>query len=474
MDSEYQLVANPNVGSLHDSSDQPKEPVFELLKEVGEDVWIAIRRDDPRGEQFLASPSPFASRRDEDADNSDQDRREVKARQQLLSKHNQAYTIRQILNHENLISIVGSLDRQTFTKTQKRDDAEPNTTHYLVWDFCDAGNLSSLFREHPRQDSSYYLPESLCWHVLCSLTRAVTYLHDGKRLYFHSDPEENWKEFVSVDMDWFPILHRAIEPKNIFFQHPRGTETFGQCKLGGFSNAAATCHAMHDLEDYWYPEMEAHSMALSTWEGTEPLSNTRKTFKDNPETIRRESRVYTLADELRSIGVVIFTMMTGYAPTYCCDECGCSHVYFCKSGGCLEDDATCYKACQCVLGGCKHLSKDACEHETTRWTPCPPEHHCSEPNINIHSYMARARYTKILRSIIQDLLLHDPQRRQKPIPRAVEFAKVVEDAYKEWKYDTEEGAEYTDIGDDMTKRWRKAHRDSLPEEEDQYTNGYDI
>ncbi|RSL69169.1 hypothetical protein CEP54_002418 [Fusarium duplospermum] len=431
--------------------DSSKEPVFELVKEIGTNLWIATRRGDARGEQFLASPSPFAIQPSEGSDEAHQ---EAKALHKLLSKHNQAYTIRQLLNHENLVSIVGSLEHQTFTKTQERD--EQRSTQLLVWDFCDAANLTAVFQQYPTDNSSYYLPESLCWHVLRSLTRAVAYLHDGKRLYFDANlSPDDMREWVSVDTDWFPILHRRIEPDNIYFQHPRGTELYGQCKLGNFNNVAVTCHTVSD-ENLPYTDQIARGMALTTREGTVPLNHARKLFKMDPALISEGIRGYTLGDEMWSIGSVIFTMMTGLEVNYYCDICGCSHVFFCQRDGCLEHDAA-DNGCECLYGGCKHLSKDGCREEITRWTRCG--HNCQKPKINVHTYMARAWYTKTLRSLVKDLLLYDPQLAKNPWARADEFAQIVEVAYQEWKRGTEEGRYYVDIDDDMAARFRRAREE---------------
>lgn len=154
-----------------------------------------------------------------------------------------------------------------------------------------------------------------------------------------------------------------------------------------------------------------------------------------------------------SIGSVVFTMMTGLEVSYYCDKCGCSHVFFCRRDGCLEDDAAA-SGCKCLFGGCEHLSSDGCREEITRWTRCG--HNCQKPKINVHTHMARARYTKMLRTLVKDLLLYDPQLARNPWVRAVEFAQVVEEAYQEWKRDTEEGRDFVDIDDDMAARFRHA------------------
>lgn len=36
------------------------------------------------------------------------------------------------------------------------------------------------------------------------------------------------------DEDWHALLIRDISPGQIWFQKPRGKETYGKCKLGGF------------------------------------------------------------------------------------------------------------------------------------------------------------------------------------------------------------------------------------------------
>ncbi|KAF5024293.1 hypothetical protein F66182_3623 [Fusarium sp. NRRL 66182] len=450
--------ASPNLRSVPKSSDkdETEEPVFNILKRVAEDVWIVTRQGDPGEEQYLASPSkPFRLQPD-DTLNSALKIREASALDRLLSHYNQAYTVRQILNHENLLSIVGVIERQLFDRSQRPNDAWLDSEHLLVWDFGDAGNLSALFRQYPCESSSFYLPESLCWHVLRSLIRAVTYLHDGKRLYYPASVPDapNLREWQSVDTDWYPILHRGIEPKNIWFQHARGTETYGQCKLGNFSNIAVTCHS---FDRGSHLASAPKGIALATREGIGPLSDVRKAFEQDQEHIPVEKRPYTLWDEMWSVGATIFTMMTGQAPSYCCDECGCSHVVFCGVKGCLENAAAA-NGCNCLLGGCSHLTENPCDEEFSRWPKCPAEHDCSEPNINIHSYLARARYTKMLRTIVKDLLLQDPQEKRNPWGRMVDFAKVVEDAYLEWKKKTEEGKEYVDIEDDMCKRLENFRR----------------
>lgn len=269
-----------------------EKPTFELVEQVKKNVWIVTRKGDPRREKYLASPSsPFGVKPDGTVDVA-QTRREAEALNTLLSSHNQAYTIRQILNHENLVSIVGVIENWPFNKSQTSDVTPGNNVQMLVWDFGDAGNLSALFRHYPCKSSEFYLPESLCWHVLRSLIRAVTYLHDGKRLIYRPEQlgRHMVREWVSVNTDWFPILHRCIEPRNVWLQHPRGNETYGQCKLGDYSHAAVTCHIVDGQFNPDTVRSDSNGMALATKEGIWRLDDTRSAYDVPPASIPNEVR----------------------------------------------------------------------------------------------------------------------------------------------------------------------------------------
>ncbi|KAH7239155.1 hypothetical protein BKA59DRAFT_271799 [Fusarium tricinctum] len=443
----------PPKGLFCTPSNEDHDPVFEISSKLAQNVWVVTKKGDPRKQQYLASPSsPWGVQSDGTVDYTEYDD-EAYALARLLSKQNQAYTIRQILNHENLMSVAGIMEHQLFNKSQTPDTTQKDKVQLLVTDFADAGNLSALFRHYSCDTSAFYLPESLCWHVLRSLTRAVTYLHDGKRFCYPIQLPGLFGEWVSADTDWFPILHRRIEPRNIWLQHPRGTETYGLCKLGNFSSAAVTCHAIDTRSKFSKPPSGSHGMALAVRTGVIELDKARLALEKNPAELPESDRVYTLRDEMWSIGATVFTMMTGKAPTYACDECGCSHVAHCSEDGCLEKKAAA-KGCDCALGGCEHLPDEDCGEPITRWPACPANHHCLESVINVHSYLARARYTKTLRSIVKDLLQYDPQEISVQWVEAQSFAEIVEREYRSWKIGTEEGRDYVDIEDDMDKRWQ--------------------
>ncbi|KAM0463006.1 hypothetical protein ACHAPV_003131 [Trichoderma viride] len=283
---------------------------FELLEETGQGTLFAIKKDDP-GVKYIAQP--FGVLKGSDVEGADKQKTidEASAFYNLFHSSKVGSAIDQIFNHENIISIAGHIKTYPVAKSSERTHLE----EYIVWDYCDASNLSALFQSKPCESTEFYLPESLCWHVLTSLLNAITYLHDGKRLFLDTEASGGaQKIWASVDQDWLPILHRAIEPRNIFFQQPRGIETYGMCKLGNFEHAVVTNHVISPSGDVTDKNVEV-SRAMAPYRGIEALDTTRQQLLESAETYTAKNRPYTVADELFAIGSVIFTMMTGRQPT---------------------------------------------------------------------------------------------------------------------------------------------------------------
>ncbi|KAI1472800.1 uncharacterized protein F4812DRAFT_464851 [Daldinia caldariorum] len=190
-----------------------------------------------------------------------------------------------ILNHDNLICL-----RDWFSVAKlnpKSREYEKRT--FIVWDNCDAGTLENLLVEEyekytpdqeadkrpstsgtdgkstsssnksklnsgtdekPSSDTEMsdvrkvdpptkFLPESLCWHVLISVLKALAWLHDGSPELVATGPG---RFGMDPTPDWNPALHRNITPANIHFQQPRRNETYGQCKLGNYSSLYLSSH----------------------------------------------------------------------------------------------------------------------------------------------------------------------------------------------------------------------------------------
>jgi hypothetical protein len=120
-----------------------------------------------------------------------------------------------------------------------------------IWEDMDAGCLSYLLPSPnalpdftdselwhglaAQNFQRFSLPESLCWHVLSSISHALLWLHHGVK-----ETEGITGEFMKHDDDVQPILIRDISPGQIWFKHPRADETYGECKLGGFQWAKVT------------------------------------------------------------------------------------------------------------------------------------------------------------------------------------------------------------------------------------------
>ncbi|TPX14656.1 uncharacterized protein E0L32_005348 [Thyridium curvatum] len=169
--------------------------------------------------------------------------------------------VNNLLNHENLISVAGGM-----VDFEVSSDVEGRC--FLLWDCCDAGSLDNMLQHPPvAPTDTGFLPESLCWHVLLSVLRALCWLHEGQRVDWsfdqtgNSDPfsgsgrsdaeEDEMKvrytttSYYTERIPWIPIQHGSISPANIHFQYPRRSETYGPCKLGNLEH----CVVGHDISN---------------------------------------------------------------------------------------------------------------------------------------------------------------------------------------------------------------------------------
>ncbi|TGJ88180.1 hypothetical protein E0Z10_g577 [Xylaria hypoxylon] len=229
---------------------------YEFITEISPKVWKISRKSDRM--EYLAqdvTKTLFA-----DVDGKSQSLTDYG---HLLAPDGQNLLgpVKAVLNHPNLVSLVDCFALQ-FTRSGKvgRDQ------WFTVWDYCDAGNLGNLLvPSQPRpqdRDSSQnsdikdedtemedavaesenlkFLPEAFCWHVLTSVLRALTWLHDG--IYDIVQKEDGRWQRVSGDLDWQPMLHRDINPQNIFVGHPRRKEWYGPVKLGNYGSLFISGH----------------------------------------------------------------------------------------------------------------------------------------------------------------------------------------------------------------------------------------
>ncbi|KAI8965057.1 hypothetical protein F5Y11DRAFT_35324 [Daldinia sp. FL1419] len=243
--------------------------------------------------------------------------------------------VKAILNHENLICL-----RDWFSvATQKPKSTSYEKRTFIVWDNCDAGTLENILVEEydnykPSQqddgkplptdeqpdtdtemkdtheaddaDMSKFLPESLCWHVVTSVLKALAWLHEGSPELVAIGPR---KFGMDPTADWSPILHREITPANIQFQQPRRLETYGQCKLGNYSNLYISSHHNGDGKSK-IPRIKGKALAPRLGKESMDLNELIQydheygyTYKEQP------NQPYTIISEWRALGEIMMAMM---------------------------------------------------------------------------------------------------------------------------------------------------------------------
>jgi len=157
-----------------------------------------------------------------------------------------------ILNHPNIISLI---DIVRNTQEAGAVSEAGRYSDITIWEDMDAGALSyvlPLANTYPKFEDAaswhalttqnfqrFSLPEGLCWHVLRSISRALLWLHHGVK-----ETIDIPGEWLPHDVDWQAVLVMDVSPGQIWFKHPRGDETYGECKLGGFTRARI-CGSVH-------------------------------------------------------------------------------------------------------------------------------------------------------------------------------------------------------------------------------------
>lgn len=152
-----------------------------------------------------------------------------------------------ILNHPNIISLIDIIQPSLLpgSHTILNNKKPAPTADLTIFEDMNAGSLAYLLPSansypDPSDTHSWHvlatpnparfsLPESLCWHVLRSISKALLWLHYGVK-----ETAGIPGEYMKYDDDWHPILVMDISPGQIWFKRPEGGETYGECKLGGF------------------------------------------------------------------------------------------------------------------------------------------------------------------------------------------------------------------------------------------------
>ncbi|KAI1499469.1 hypothetical protein F5X99DRAFT_279795 [Biscogniauxia marginata] len=258
--------------------------------------------------------------------------------------HNLLEPLLIILNHENLVSLVDVIQIQV-----SQSGKVARNRWFTVWNYCDAGNLGNLLvpeswrppipgkgegypgdetPEKPKDDPNWFedptgensgyvvpppipkrkfLPESLCWHVLCSVMKALAWLHDGAGELFRDEDGDFRMKYV--DAEWQPMLHRNIAPGNIFLGHPRRGEWYGACRLGNYSELFISSHFKGfggmplnpDVTKAIAPPPGKKFTALE-----DLIAQDRKLGSVHPA---QPDQPYTIVSEWRALGEIIQGMM---------------------------------------------------------------------------------------------------------------------------------------------------------------------
>ncbi|RDL37150.1 uncharacterized protein BP5553_04583 [Venustampulla echinocandica] len=212
-----------------------------------------------------------------------------------------------LLNHPNIISLVDVVQNSQLPGGSIKSGPLADLT---IWEDMTAGCLSSLlpspktippFTDEERwaalvapDTGRFSLPESLCWHVLRSISRALLWLHHGIK-----ETEGIPGEWGKHDDDWHAVLIMDVSPEQIWFKKPDGAKGvfYGACKLGGFQQAKV-CGSVG-----WKVAISNRPEDVPTW----------KRAYWAPE-INKNIRPWTRASEIWSLGAVLYVMMTGIPP----------------------------------------------------------------------------------------------------------------------------------------------------------------
>ncbi|KAI2636724.1 hypothetical protein GGS21DRAFT_512910 [Xylaria nigripes] len=296
---------------------------YEFITEIAPKVWKIYRKNDRM--EYLAQDVTDTLFTD-----IDRDPQKLTDYGRLLRPdgHNMLQRVEMILNHPNLVCLVDH-----FALQQSNSGRLGRDRWFMVWDYCDAGNLGNLLvpsqprpqdralTPQPRyededvamhdapsnsRNKSKFLPESLCWHVLTSVLKALAWLHDGVRDIVQT--EDGVWERRYEDLDWQPMLHRDISPQNIFMGHPRRREWYGPVKLGNYGRLFVSSHC----QTPGHQHKPVFSKAIGP-----PPENTFARLKDMVSLDAKYGSVYpfqpgqpyTMVSEYRAIGEIIQAMM---------------------------------------------------------------------------------------------------------------------------------------------------------------------
>ncbi|KAK4172690.1 hypothetical protein QBC36DRAFT_247025 [Triangularia setosa] len=369
-----------------------------------------------------------------------------------------------VLNHENLVSLRGEVANFVGVDLPSEDGTEEKflvKQVLLLWDFCDGGSLESFLEESEAElgVGGEFMPESFCWHVLTGVLRALQWLHQGVRETYgvvELDGEQmgegykgkgkegerkggGWKRDRKNE-DWMPILHRDITASKIFLQHPRGTETYGQVKLGDLRYCAVSGTVVSEGQKgvekvpVVAPERVQELRRYKEQDGgaeINELGELRRRmvgwWKD-AAAVKTEERPYTAGNDLFSVGAILYHMMMGkkLPDPEECDVCKRVHVY----KGPEDDD----------------------DDEAKKIPGCP--HGCPRDDADVRRCFNDTGYTPGLKHVVVTLL----KMNREVSWTASDAMNTAWKGYETWTRTTDDGAVYRDIYEDILFRRQNEDR----------------
>ncbi|KAI9890462.1 MAG: hypothetical protein M1814_003946 [Vezdaea aestivalis] len=190
--------------------------------------------------------------------------------------------LKALLDHPNLIRLVDVV--WEYSDFNRQAD-------YTVHEYCEEGTLENLFRFcHPPPSPGSpqeWMPETLCWHVLEGMAKALRWLHTGVKSF------KVLSQDLERDFDWQSIYVMRIEPGHIYFRAKEAGKMYGQVKLGNLNHAKLGATKGADV----IPPAEVFELRSC-----------------NPPEIKDQTNIWTAKAEVFCLGALVYTMMTGSPP----------------------------------------------------------------------------------------------------------------------------------------------------------------
>ncbi|PSR77726.1 hypothetical protein BD289DRAFT_486369 [Coniella lustricola] len=426
------------------TANPPSQPAYDILHEVApRGVRLVRRRAD--GATFLGTHADYE---------------QTAPQLHSLLARGAGNAVAALLCHPNLVSCgeVIPLDAFYGGGWARRANASKDALPIQTWDYCAAGSLETLLQQSMRpvkKDPTTgkvlgWMPESLCWHVAISLLSALSWLHEGYVEYdmavYDTDDNDNAgdptkgqdKDKAGSEKpprrvptchtamtgrgneDWMPVLHRAVVPGNVFFQQPKGSETYGLCKLGNYSKVVVVGHVAGHAKG---------SPVACSDDGLSSLAQLKMDMAvENIYKLPKAKRPYLRGTEIHQVGAILYRLMTRDV---------------------LPDKE------ECPVQGCnaRHWI-DETEHTCNFATRSKDLDGTTQFILRNRTEPLKGCYTDQLIQCLERLLSYHRSEAHAPT-----LLREAQDWYLLWKRTTDAGKEHRDVWDDWVLRQENKMRE---------------